>query len=252
MSLNEQQIHRYSRQIVLKGFGAAVQEKLLGSSVLVIGCGGLGSPASLYLAAAGVGVLGLADPDTVDVSNLQRQILHSTQVLGKQKSASAAETLQRLNPDVRAIPIPERATAANLAELIKDYDFVIDATDGFDAKFAINDACVAAGKPFSHAGLLAWEGQTMTVLPGHACYRCLFPAPPPPGAVPTCASAGILGPVAGVIGSVQAAETIKVLTGLGEPLLDRLFVLDSLTMTSRIVPIHQAPACPACGNHRPV
>lgn len=243
MPLSEEHLLRYSRQLVLPGFGEQTQERLRASRVLVAGCGGLGSAAAFYLAAAGIGTLGLADSDTVDLSNLQRQILHTTHDLGRPKTDSAAEKLKRLDPSLLILTFPLRLTPDNLHPILRDFDLVVDATDTFESKFSLNDACTDAAKPLVHAGLLGYQGQVMSVLPGHACYRCLFPEPPPPGAVPSCAQAGVLGAVAGTLGCIQALETVKILSGIGEPLLDRLLVFDGLTSTSRIVPVRRRPGC---------
>ena len=251
MNLTEEQIERYSRQILLPDVGGAGQQKLLNARVLIIGAGGLGAPVALYLAGAGVGTIGLADGDAVDLSNLQRQILHFTEDLGRPKTQSEADKLCRLNPDVRVVTHPQRVTAANAVDLVSEYDFVIDGTDNFPAKFLINDACVLAGKPFSHAGILRLDGQTLTVLPRRtACFRCVFEEPPPPGAVPSCSQAGILGPVAGLIGCVQATEALKFILGLEDGLLaGRLLVMNARTMTFRTVTLKQNPACRVCGKN---
>jgi molybdopterin-synthase adenylyltransferase len=215
--------------------------------VLIVGVGGLGSPASLYLAAAGVGTLGLIDGDVVELSNLQRQIVHETCGIGRPKVESAAEKIRRLNPDVAVRPYPERLTAANAADIVADYDFVVDATDGFESKFLVNDVCVAENKPFSHGGVQRFEGQTMTVLPGRsACYRCVFEAPPPEGSVFVCAQVGVLGAVAGMLGTIQAVEAIKCIAGAGALLTDAMLTFDALTMTFRKVPLRRNPACPTC------
>lgn len=248
MNLTPAQVERYSRQILLKEVGGKGQEKLLASRVLVVGAGGLGSPASLYLAAAGVGTLGLMDGDRVDLSNLQRQIAHHTADLGAPKVESAAAKLSAVNPDVRVRLHPEHATAANILEIAREYDFVIDGTDNFAAKFLINDACHFAGVPFSHAGILRFDGQLLTVLPGEtACCRCVFGGPPPQGAVPTCSQAGVLGAMAGVIGCLQAVEALKHLLGAGDLLVDRMLVFDALGLGFREVGLKRNRQCPLCG-----
>lgn len=249
MELTEDQIFRYSRNIILNEVGGEGQKKLLSSKVLIIGAGGLGSPAALYLSAAGVGMLGIIDADAVDLTNLQRQIIHFTQDVKKQKVDSAEEKINQLNPDVTVRKYPERATKDNIAKLIKEYDFVIDGTDNFTSKFLINDACVLGKKPFSHAGILRFSGQTITHVPGHACYRCLFDSPPPKGVVPSCSQAGIIGSLAGILGSIQATETIKFIIGKGDLLVDRLLVFDSLTMNVRTVRVKKNPQCPVCGEN---
>ncbi len=248
--MNEEQIERYSRNIILKEVGGKGQRRLLESKVLIVGAGGLGSPAALYLAAAGVGTIGLADSDTVDLSNLQRQVIHFTDDVGLSKVKSAAAKINRLNPDVRVISYEERVVSGNIRELIDDYDFIIDGADNFPTKFLINDACILAGKPFSHAGILRFDGQTITVLPGEsACYRCLFTAPPPAGAVPSCSEAGVLGGMAGIIGTIQAVETLKYLLGLKGLLAGRLLMLNALSMRFREVTVRRKSDCPVCGEN---
>ncbi|MEI8172683.1 MAG: molybdopterin-synthase adenylyltransferase MoeB [Deltaproteobacteria bacterium] len=248
--MNEDQIERYSRNIILKEIGGKGQKRLLRSKILIIGAGGLGSPAALYLAAAGAGTIGIADGDRVDLSNLQRQVIHFTDDVGIFKADSAKEKINRLNPDVKVMIHREMVFASNIREIMADYDFIIDGTDNFPAKFLINDACVLIGKPYSHAGILRFNGQTITVLPGKsACYRCLFVAPPPAGAVPTCSEAGVLGGMAGVIGAIQAVEALKYVLGLGEPLTDRLLVFEALSMRFREVKVKKNPACPVCGEN---
>ncbi len=248
--MNEQQIERYSRNIILKEVGGKGQERLLSSKVLIIGAGGLGSPAALYLAAAGVGTIGLVDGDRVDMSNLQRQIIHFTGDVGIWKVDSARDKINRLNPDVEVKVYKERATSANVAEMIAEYDFIIDGTDNFPAKFLINDACVLGQKPYSHAGILRFDGQTITVLPHEsACYRCIFMAPPPPGAVPSCSQAGILGGIAGVLGTIQAVEVLKYLLGAGQLLSNRILTIDGLSMSFRELKVKRNPRCPVCGEN---
>lgn len=248
MSLSLEDIERYSRQILLKQIGGVGQEKLLASRVLIVGAGGLGSPAALYLAAAGVGTIGLIDGDRVDLTNLQRQIVHFTRDIGTPKVQSAAAKLKAINPTVNVRMYEERVFAQNIMEILQEYDFVIDGTDNFPAKFLINDACFFAGIPFSHAGILRFDGQLFTVIPGRsACYRCVFGGPPPAGAVPSCSEAGVLGAVAGVIGSLQATEAIKYILGIGELLTDRMLVHDALGMSFREVNFRRNPNCPLCG-----
>ncbi|UCE49099.1 MAG: HesA/MoeB/ThiF family protein, partial [Phycisphaerales bacterium] len=209
MPLSDQQIERYSRHIILEQVGGAGQEKLLSSKVLIIGAGGLGSPAGLYLAAAGVGTIGIVDGDNVDMSNLQRQVIHHTADVGAEKTKSAEDKMLAINPDVRVKTYKRWLKSDNIREIIRDYDFVIDGTDNFAAKFLVNDACYFERVPFSHAGILRFDGQLLTVLPGETtCYRCIFDGPPPADAVPSCSQAGVLGVLAGVIGSLQATEAI--------------------------------------------
>ncbi|MCP4131557.1 MAG: molybdopterin-synthase adenylyltransferase MoeB [bacterium] len=246
MNLNEEQIERYSRHIILKDVGGKGQEKLLNSKVLIIGAGGLGAPAALYLAAAGVGTLGIVDGDVVDLSNLQRQVIHFTPDVGKAKVDSAREKINLVNPDVTVIPYNERVYAENISDIIADYDFIIDGTDNFPAKFLVNDAAVMNGKPFSHAGILRFYGQTITHVPGKACYRCLFDSPPPKGSVPSCSEAGILGVVAGILGTIQAAEAIRYILGIGELLTDSLLHYDAYTMDFRKIKVKKNPNCKVC------
>lgn len=249
MELSELQKERYSRHLILKEIGEEGQKKLLESSVLIFGAGGLGSPAALYLASAGVGKIGIVDADVVDLSNLQRQIIHAVKDVDKPKVVSAKESIQGMNPDVEVVTYPVFADEKNIDDLIRDYDFILDCTDNFTAKFLINDACVRAEKPFSHAGVIRFEGQLMTYVPGKGpCYRCIFQSPPPEGSVPTCKEAGIIGVTAGVIGSLQAAEAVKYLLGIGTLLTGTLLTYDGLTLTFRKVglPKH-VEDCPVCG-----
>ena len=250
MSLTEAQIERYSRHIILPEVGGKGQEKLLAGRVLIVGAGGLGSPAALYLAAAGVGTIGVIDADTVDLTNLQRQVIHFTADLGKPKVESAAAKMRAINPEVLVKTYHERLTASNAMEILGDYEFVIDGTDNFPSKFLVADACHFAGKPYSHAGILRFDGQTMTVKPGRtACYRCVFNAPPPAGAVPSCSQAGVLGVLAGVMGTLQATETVKFLLDQGELLTNSLLVYNALKMTFRKVALKPNPTCPLCGEN---
>ena len=231
MAFTNEQLERYSRHIILKEIGVKGQKKLLNAKVLIIGAGGLGAPAALYLAAAGVGTIGIADADNVDLSNLQRQVIHTTNDIGKQKVESAAETMHAINPDVTVNTYHEFVSSANILDLIADYDFILDGTDNFPAKFLINDACVMAKKPFSHAGIIRFKGQLTTVLPGEGpCYRCIFKDPPPKDAVPTCKQAGVIGAMGGVIGSLQAMEAVKFITSVGELLSGYLLTYDALKM----------------------
>ena len=251
MALTNEQIERYSRHLILKEVGVKGQKKLLASKVLIIGAGGLGAPAAMYLAAAGVGTIGIADGDRVDLSNLQRQIIHATPDVGRPKVDSARETVERLNPDVEVRTYETVVSAGNILELIRDYDFILDGTDNFQAKFLINDACVLAGKPFCHGGILRFQGQLMTYVPGGGpCYRCIFEAPPPEGAVPSCREAGVIGAMAGVIGTLQAMEAIKYLTGAGDLLTGYLLTFDALKMEFRKVRLpERVPGCAVCGDH---
>ncbi len=250
MAFTNEQLERYSRHIILKEIGVKGQKKLLDSKVLIIGAGGLGAPAALYLAAAGVGTIGIADADTVDLSNLQRQVIHTTADIGRRKAESAAETMRAINPDVKVNTYYEFVNSSNIAELIRDYDFILDGTDNFPAKFLINDACVMAGKPFSHAGIIRFKGQLMTVIPGEGpCYRCIFRNPPPKDAVPTCKEAGVIGAMAGVIGSLQAMEAVKYLTGVGELLVGYLLTYDALKMEFRKIKLPpRGKGCAVCSD----
>jgi molybdopterin-synthase adenylyltransferase len=248
--LTDEQIERYSRHIMLKEVGGKGQKKLLAGKVLVIGAGGLGSPILLYLAAAGVGTIGVADADNVDLSNLQRQIAHHTGDISVPKVESARAKMVAMNPDVSVKTYQTWVNAANIGEIMAEYDFVIDGTDNFAAKFLINDACVLAGKPYSHGGILQFDGQTITVKPGEsACYRCIFPTPPPKDAIPTCSRAGVIGVLPGVIGTIQATEAIKFLLGQGDLLTGRLLTYNALRMKFREVAVRKNRNCPICGEH---
>lgn len=250
MTLTDPQIERYSRNIILDQVGGAGQEKLLASRVLIIGLGGLGSPVALYLAAAGVGTLGLVDGDVVDLTNLQRQIIHHTNDVGRRKVVSAKEQIEAINPDVVVRTYDMWAQAENIREIIRDYDFVIDGADNFATKFLINDACYFERIPFSHGGILQFDGQLMTIIPGQsACYRCVFPAPPPTAATPSCGQTGVLGVLPGVIGSLQATEAIKFLLEIGEPLTNTLLTYHALTMHFHRVSTEPNPSCRLCGQH---
>ena len=248
MDFDEKQMERYSRNMIMPDMGIEGQRKISKSRVLVIGTGGLGSPALLYLAAAGVGTLGLVDCDVVELSNLQRQVIHFTNDIDKAKVESAKEKITQLNPDVSVNTYLEIADSTNILEMIKNYDFIIDGTDNFSAKFLINDACVMTGKPFSHAGVLQLDGQTLTVIPGtSACFRCLFPEPPPPGSTPTCSQAGILGTVAGIFGLLQATEALKYIVGTGDLLTNRLMIFNAAEMKFMDVSVNKNENCPVCG-----
>lgn len=251
MAFTEEQLERYNRHIILKGVGAEGQEKLLAGKVLIIGMGGLGSPVAMYLAAAGVGTIGIVDADEADLSNLQRQVIHRTADVGRAKVQSAKEKINALNPDVTVHTYREFVTPENIMERIEDYDLVIDATDNFSTKFLINDACVLAKKPFIHAGINRFQGQLMTYVPGEGpCYRCVFKNPPADGVVPTSKEVGIIGAMAGVIGSLEAMEAIKYLTGAGELLTGRLLTYDALKMEFRTIRLPKRDKdCAVCGEH---
>lgn len=242
----EEELLRYSRHILLKDVGVEGQEKIRNGKVLVVGAGGLGAPVALYLAAAGVGTIGIVDGDVVDLSNLQRQVIHFTGDVGHPKVESARDKMLAINPNVKVNTIREFLMADNALDIIKDYDFIVDGTDNFPVKFLINDACVMAGKPFSHGGILRFEGQTFTHLPGTACYRCLFKSPPPANAVPTCSQAGVLGAIAGMLGTIQAAETLKYLTGVGELLTNKLLTFNAKTMDFRKINTRRQASCAIC------
>ena len=250
MALTEEQLESYSRHITLKEIGVKGQKKLLAAKVLIIGAGGLGAPAAMYLAAAGVGTIGIADCDRVELSNLQRQIIHTANDVGKTKVQSAAETIKALNPDVEVITYHEYVNSKNIAAMIADYDFIIDGADNFPTKFLINDACVLGRKPFCHAGILRFEGQLMTYVPDKGpCYRCIFEAPPPKDAVPSCREAGVIGAMAGIIGSMQALEAVKYITGQGELLTGSMLIFDGLKMGWRKIKLpKRVPSCPICGD----
>jgi molybdopterin/thiamine biosynthesis adenylyltransferase/rhodanese-related sulfurtransferase len=249
--LTEAQRARYSRHLLIPEVGEAGQAKLLKSKVLLIGAGGLGSPTALYLAAAGVGRLGLIDDDVVDESNLQRQILHTTDRVGMAKTESAKKTLQALNPEVAVDEHRMRLTRDNAMELFAKYDMVVDGSDNFGTRYLVNDACVLLAKPNVHGSIFRFDGQATTFVPGggRPCYRCLFPEPPPPELAPSCQEAGVLGVLPGIIGLIQAVEAIKLLLGRGEPLVGRLLLYDALEQKFREVKYARDPACPACGDH---
>lgn len=243
--MNEIQRQRYARHLALEEIGEGGQDVLAASRVLVVGAGGLGSPVSLYLAAAGIGTLGLVDADRVEIGNLQRQILYATADIGRLKTEAAAERLRELNPDLHIEVHAVRLTADTAAGLVGRYDFVVEATDNFESKFVVADACMETGRPCSHAGIRRFLGQTLTVRPGRtACFRCLFD-PPPPG--PPEAPAGPMGAVAGIVGCIQAAEAVKCLLGIGQPLEGRLLVVDVLRMTTRVVPVQRRADCRCSG-----
>lgn len=250
MSLREDQLKRYARQLVIDEIGDEGQEKLLGARVLVVGAGGLGSPLLYYLAAAGVGTIGIADGDFVDISNLQRQIIHGTDDIGRPKVESAADKIRKLNPDVNVELHGERITADKAVDIISRYDVAADASDNFATKFLMNDAAYLAGKPLSIAGISGFDGQALTVVPGRGpCYRCLFRNPPPPGSVPVSLEAGVVGTSPGIIGAVQANEVIKIIIEKGELLCGRFLVFDGLRTRFDIIEVERDPSCPLCGDN---
>ncbi|WP_448543418.1 molybdopterin-synthase adenylyltransferase MoeB [Roseiflexus sp.] len=250
-SLSNEEIRRYSRHLILPEFGMEGQRKLKQGSVLLIGTGGLGSPLALYLAAAGVGHIGLVDFDIVDESNLQRQIIHGTSTLGIRKTESAKMRLRDLNPHIDIATYDVQITSDNAFDLIRPYDVIVDGTDNFPTRYLTNDACVMLGKPNVYGSIFRFEGQATVFSPKHGgpCYRCLYPEPPPPGLVPSCAEGGVLGVLPGVIGTIQATEAIKLLSGIGEPLIGRLLLYDALAMRFRELKLRRNPDCPVCGDH---
>ncbi|GJL64658.1 MAG: adenylyltransferase [Nitrospirales bacterium] len=248
MDFSEDQINRYSRHILLPEVGGKGQKKLAKARIFLVGAGGLGSPAALYLAAAGVGTIGLIDSDVVDLSNLQRQILHHTSDVNRPKVTSAKEKILALNPDVNVEVYEDRLTSRNALELISQYDVIIDGVDNFPAKFLMNDACFFAKKPLIHGGILRFDGRVFTIIPGQsACFRCIFKEPPAPGLVATCQEAGIIGVVAGIIGMTQATEALKLILGIGEPLTNRILDFNAQTTHFREIRTKQNPKCQLCG-----
>jgi adenylyltransferase/sulfurtransferase len=252
LDFTEAELHRYSRHILLGEVGAAGQARLRAARVLVVGAGGLGSPLALYLAAAGVGTVGLVDDDRLELSNLQRQVAHDTMRLGRNKAESVAETLGRLNPEVRVEVHPHRMDAAAATALLPRYDLVCDGTDNFDTRFLLGDACHLMGRTLVSAAVLRFEGQLSVFKShlGHAfpCHRCLHPAPPPPGLVPSCSEAGVLGAVTGVMGTLQATEVLKEILGIGEGMAGRLLLWDALDARFNTIRLKRDPACPLCGD----
>lgn len=248
-TFSEEEMKRYSRQLLLEGFGTEGQRRLRDSKVIIVGAGGLGSPVAYYLAAAGVGTIAIADGDRVDLSNLQRQILHSTDDLNRPKVESAREKLLRLNPNITIKTYQEFLTPETAPAIFKNYDFVLECSDNFQTKYLVSDACVAVDKPFSLGGIRMLGGQTMTHVPGSACYRCLFPVEPDPATVPNSSTVGVLGAAVGIIGSIQATETIKYITGIGQLLTDRLLVVDAAAMSFQTLSLPRNPKCPLCGKH---
>lgn len=249
MKLNKEQIERYSRNIVIPEIGEKGQEKFLQSKVLVIGCGGLGSPVIFYLTAAGVGNIGVVDSDKVEMSNLQRQIIHNISDLSREKVLSAKEKAERLNPDVKITPYNIRLTPQNIIDIIKDYDIIVDCSDNFPTRYLVNDACVLLNKPLSHGAVIRFDGQITTIIPKvSACYRCIFGKPPPHSAVPTTQEAGILGSVPGVIGTLQATEVLKCLLNIGNLLTNKLLIFSGLEFEFRIVNIKKNKNCEICGD----
>jgi molybdopterin/thiamine biosynthesis adenylyltransferase/rhodanese-related sulfurtransferase len=247
-ALSQQELLRYSRHLILPNVELEGQRRLKAARVLIVGAGGLGSPVALYLAAAGVGTLGLVDFDAVDVTNLQRQLLHGTKDVGRPKLLSAQERIRDVNPHVHVEPYETRLTSANALEILRDYDLVVDGTDNFATRYLTNDACVLLGKPNVYGSIFRFEGQASVFATADGpCYRCLFPEPPPPGLVPSCAEGGVLGVLPGMIGTIQAAEALKLILGVGGTLVGRLLLVNALTMEFRTVRLRKDPTCPACG-----
>src|SRR5271169_1534980 len=250
VTLSKEEVMRYSRHLIMPEVGMEGQLKIKAAKVLCIGTGGLGAPLGLYLAAAGVGRIGLVDFDHVDLTNLQRQVLFGTSDVGRPKTAAAAERLRNLNPDIQIDVFETHLTSENALEIMKDYDIIVDGTDNFPTRYLVNDACVLLGKPNVYGSIFRFEGQaTVFAYQGGPCYRCLYPEPPPPGLVPSCAEGGVLGILPGLIGLVQATEAVKLITGIGEPLVGRLLLYDALAMRFRELKVRRDPECPVCGDH---
>ena len=249
MILTPDQVNRYSRHIIMGDVGSKGQRNLLGAKALIIGAGGLGSPSAIYLALAGVGTIGIVDFDVVEISNLQRQILHHTSDIGRPKLESARDNIISYNPDTNVVLHEVRLESHNAREIISQYDLVINGADNFATRYLVNDACYLEGKPLVDGSILIFDGQATLFLPGQGCYRCLFPEPPPPGLVPNCAEAGVLGALTGLVGSIQATEALKLILGIGESLVSRLLLIDALSMSFREVRLKRNPSCPLCGDN---
>jgi adenylyltransferase/sulfurtransferase len=248
-ALTPEQVNRYSRHIIMPQVGPSGQRKIMESSVLIVGAGGLGSPIAVYLALAGIGKIGIVDFDTVDISNLQRQILHQNDDIGKPKVVSARETINAYNPDVEVVTHEAPLTSDNAMEIIGQYDYIINGADNFAARYLVNDTCVFLKKPLVDGSILLFDGQVTVYLPGKGCYRCLYPAPPPPGMVPSCAEAGVLGALCGTVGTIQATEVVKLILGIGDTLNGRLLLYDALAMEFRQVRIRRDAKCVVCGDN---
>ena len=249
ITLTPEQVKRYSRHIIMGDVGSKGQRTLMGSKALIIGAGGLGSPSAIYLALAGVGTVGIVDFDVVELSNLQRQVLHHTADVGRPKVQSAIDNIKSYNPDVNVVVHETRLESDNAMEIIDQYDLVINGADNFATRYLVNDACYLLNKPLVDGSILIFDGQATVFLPGEGCYRCLFPSPPPPGMVPNCAEAGVLGALTGLVGSIQATEALKYFLGIGESLSSRLLLVDALSMTFREVRLKKNPNCPLCGEN---
>ena len=248
-ALTPDEVMRYSRHIIMPQVGPQGQRKLRNAKVLVIGAGGLGGPVALYLALAGVGKIGLVEFDVVDLSNLQRQVLHQTADVNRPKIVSAKETLEAYNPHVQVVMHHMPITSDNAMEIIADYDIVVNGADNFATRYLVNDACYLSGKTLVDGAILLFDGQATVYEPGKGCYRCLYPDPPPPGLVPSCAEAGVLGAITGIVGSIQATEVFKKILGAGTPLVNRLLLIDALTMEFRTMKTRRDPNCPLCGDN---
>lgn len=249
ITLRPDQVKRYSRHIIMGDVGSKGQRNLMQSKALIVGAGGLGSPSAIYLALAGVGTIGIVDFDVVDLSNLQRQILHHTADVGRSKLDSARDNIHAYNPDVNVVLHEVRLESENAMEIIGQYDLVVNGADNFATRYLVNDACYLSGKPLVDGSILIFDGQATVFIPGEGCYRCLFPSPPPPGMVPNCAEAGVLGALTGLVGSIQATEALKLFLGIGESLNSRLILIDALSMNFREVRLKKNPECPLCGDH---
>jgi len=249
ITLTPDQVKRYSRHIIMGDVGSKGQRALMGSKALIIGAGGLGSPSAIYLSLAGVGTVGIVDFDVVELSNLQRQVLHHTAGVGRPKAQSAVDNIKAYNPDVNVVVHETRLESDNAMEIISQYDLVINGADNFATRYLVNDACYLLNKPLVDGSILIFDGQATVFLPGEGCYRCLFPSPPPPGMVPNCAEAGVLGALTGLVGSIQATEALKYFLGIGESLSSRLLLIDALSMTFREVRLKKNPKCPLCGDN---
>ena len=248
IEFTDEQIERYSRHIILPEVGGAGQQKILEARIILLGAGGLGSPAAYYLAAAGIGNLGIVDFDQVDLSNLQRQIIHSTERIGMLKTESAKKTIQALNPDVNVTLYNEKIDSSNILSIIKDYDYVVDGSDNFPTRYLVNDACVMENKTLIHGSIYRFEGQVTVFKPNSGpCYRCLYPEPPPPGMSPNCQEGGVLGVLAGIIGNLQVVEVLKLILGIGEPLVGKLLIYDALKTEFRNLNLRKDASCPLCG-----
>jgi adenylyltransferase/sulfurtransferase len=248
IALTPAQVKRYSRHLIMNDVGSVGQRKLLDAKVLILGAGGLGSPSAIYLALAGVGTIGLVDFDVVDLSNLQRQVLHHTADVGRPKLQSAKDNILSYNPDINVVLHETRLESDNAMDIITNYDMVINGADNFATRYLVNDACYLLGKPLVDGSILIFDGQSTLFTPGNGCYRCLFPSPPPPGMVPNCAEAGVLGALTGLVGSIQATEALKYILGIGQSLESRLLIIDALSMTFREFKLRRNPNCPLCGD----